>query len=209
MTANPSRISVTPVEGPRVILRSVRLTDALDIYRHGRDAEISKWSGPSSHRWLEGPFGRFVAKLVRYAAKAARLLWYLVYRPRILPKYSLAIVLKETGRAIGAVTIARMKDDPERVDIGFWVGKDYWGQGLTTDAVQLTLCIGFKQLGLRQMDAWTFEKNVGSKRVMEKCGFKLQSVVRDAYVKYGEPQTRLNYSILKSDYEALNRSTGS
>jgi [ribosomal protein S5]-alanine N-acetyltransferase len=196
---------ITPVEGPRVILRPVRITDALDIYRNGRSPEISTWSGPSAHSSLEGPVGQFILKLARYTAKASRLLWYLFYHPRVMPKYSLAIVLKQTGRAIGVVTLSRLKDDTNCADVGFWVGTDYWGQGLTTDALQLAIRIGFEQLDFSRIDAWTFEKNVGSKRVMEKCGLKLESVIKDAYVKYNEPQTRLNYSIRKCDYDAAAR----
>jgi [ribosomal protein S5]-alanine N-acetyltransferase len=208
MTGKTGKAGVQAVEGPRVVLRPVRMTDALDVYRNIRGKEVSKWSGPSAHPSLEGPVGQFVVKLVRYSGKAIRLLLSVFYRPNVAPKYSLAIVLKETNRVIGIVTLSRLKGASDQADVGFWVGKDFWGQGLTTDAVQLALRIGFEQLGFERIEAWTFEKNVGSKRVMEKCGFKLESTIKDAYVKYNQAQTRLNYSIRKCDYTATVRVAG-
>jgi RimJ/RimL family protein N-acetyltransferase len=39
---------------------------------------------------------------------------------------------------------------------------------------------------------------------MEKCGFKLNGVIEAAYLKYNEMQNRLNYIILKSEYEKVS-----
>ncbi|MHC4160246.1 MAG: GNAT family N-acetyltransferase, partial [Planctomycetota bacterium] len=73
--------------------------------------------------------------------------------------------------------------------------------GLATEAVRLALEFGFTQLKLNRIFAWTFEKNVGSKKVLEKCGLKPEKVLNDANIRRAEKHNRLNYRILKSEYK--------
>jgi len=88
-----------------------------------------------------------------------------------------AIILKETNEAIGAMgyfsqsssNISIGKDDCE---MGYWVGKPYWNQGICTEALQVMLdyCINVKHYE----NIWSdhFIGNPASGRVMEKCGFR-------------------------------------
>ncbi|HEV3472471.1 MAG TPA: GNAT family N-acetyltransferase [Actinomycetota bacterium] len=55
----------------------------------------------------------------------------------------------------------------EQREIGYWIGKAHWGQGVATSAVEQFLQI----IDERPLYAWVARHNTGSKRVLEKCGF--------------------------------------
>jgi len=58
-----------------------------------------------------------------------------------------------------------VQDGPRLV--GYWVGKDFWGKGLATRALREFV----DQIETRPLHAWVATTNVGSIRVLEKCGF--------------------------------------
>jgi RimJ/RimL family protein N-acetyltransferase len=62
--------------------------------------------------------------------------------------------------------------------VGYWVGKEFWGKGLATQA--LAELIG--DLGTRPLYAYVAKTNVGSIRVLEKCGFVPSDEDEDLYV---------------------------
>lgn len=51
--------------------------------------------------------------------------------------------------------------------VGYWLGREYWGKGIATQA--LSEFLGYVKL--RPLYAHVAKHNVGSKRVLEKCGF--------------------------------------
>ena len=57
-------------------------------------------------------------------------------------------------------------------DIGYWLGKPWWGQGYATEAIQILIQYGFKHRKLRLLTCCHFIDNPASERVIEKLGFK-------------------------------------
>lgn len=73
-----------------------------------------------------------------------------------------------------------------RAEIGYWLAKPYWGQGIMT-AVVRTLCNhGFEQLGLVKIEAHVFADNTASAKVLQKCGFQQEGFLRKHYFKDGK-----------------------
>lgn len=54
-------------------------------------------------------------------------------------------------------------------EVGYWIDREHWGKGITTEALRLFLAVE----RTRPLYAWVEERNVGSMRVLEKCGFTL------------------------------------
>jgi ribosomal-protein-alanine N-acetyltransferase len=191
------------LEGSRILLRMLRLSDSWNIYMNIRDKEVGKWSGPDAIPALKNGLSRFgfAYRFLRHLGKGLQLFLNTLRPPKNPKVFRLAIILKDTRKAAGIVTLSRIESKPMCADIGFWIGKKYWGLGLTTEAVQLALEFAFDHLRLERVEAWTFEKNIGSRKVMEKCGFKSDGIIEAAYLKYNEMQNRLNYRILKSEYK--------
>jgi len=63
-------------------------------------------------------------------------------------------------------------DETGGIEVGYWVGQEYWGKGVATQALQALLSADFFPEDDRVV-ARIMEGNIGSERVLEKCGFKL------------------------------------
>lgn len=193
------------LDSERILVRELKLTDIKNVYLNIRDKEINRWTKPLLGPHLENAATRFIYRVLRFTWKALRLIWEAVCQPKTKKEVKLGIILKETGRVIGIVSLKKIDMKKKCAEIGFWIGKKYWGKGLTTEAVKLALNFGFTDLELERIYAWTYEKNVGSRRVMEKCGLKLEGMISDAYPKHAEKRNILNYDITKSEDQVFKR----
>jgi len=70
-------------------------------------------------------------------------------------------------------------------EIGYWLGEEYWGQGIATEAVRAMTRHGFEAWGLVRVYAAVFDYNEASKRVLEKCGYALEGTLRLSAFKAG------------------------
>lgn len=80
----------------------------------------------------------------------------------------------------------------EPVEIGYWVGRPYWGRGFATAAVAL-LVEEAQRLGIRSLVAHVFPDNAASARVLEKNGFARQGEVQKDLPKRGGLRTLIHY----------------
>ena len=82
---------------------------------------------------------------------------------------------RETGETVGRGGLqythtAGLHD----IEAGWAIAPERWGQGLATELAHACVEVGFEQLGLRQIVAFTLPDNVASRRVMEKTGFEYE-----------------------------------
>ncbi len=78
-------------------------------------------------------------------------------------------------------------------EIGYFLGEPYWNKGIMTRAVNLICDYGFKNLDIVRIHAGIFEFNPASMRVLEKCGFKRESVAEKAIYKKGVIWNEMKY----------------
>ena len=83
-------------------------------------------------------------------------------------------------------------------EIGYWIGEPYWNKGISTVALSLATRYGFEQLELERLYAGVFAFNDPSKKVLEKCGYKLEGISRNAFFKNGELVDEYRYAKLRS-----------
>lgn len=72
-----------------------------------------------------------------------------------------------------------------RAELGYWLAKPYWNQGIMTGAVEKVCEFAFKEFQLIRITAHIFDFNVGSARVLEKTGFQREGCLRKYYKKDG------------------------
>ena len=94
-------------------------------------------------------------------------------------KEAYAICLKEYGKAISAIELklnglTDMTEKDDECELGYWLGKLFWGQGLMPEAAKEILRHAFEDLGMSKVWCGYYEGNTKSKRVQEKVGFKYQ-----------------------------------
>ncbi|MGI6342465.1 MAG: GNAT family N-acetyltransferase [Bacteroidales bacterium] len=142
----------------RLILRAWQESDAEALYKYAKNPNIGPITGWQPHTSVEN--SREIIKNVLSAPE------------------TYAVVLKETGEAIGSVGIMTSRSKIHSVEmadseceIGFWIGEPFWGQGLIPEAVNELLRYAFEDL--RQTAVWCgyYDGNEKSKRAQEKCGF--------------------------------------
>jgi len=67
-------------------------------------------------------------------------------------------------------------------EVGYWLGREFWGKGIATEALKQFLGV----VKTRPLWAHVAKQNLGSKRVLEKCGFKV--IGDDKYVNIGKQE---------------------
>jgi len=96
--------------------------------------------------------------------------------------FLLAIVIDgELAGCIGFESI-----DKHKAELGFWLGEEYWGQGIMTQAIRLFTRYGMDRFGLRRVYAYVFPFNRASMKVLEKAGYKKEGVLRKDFEKNGK-----------------------
>lgn len=75
----------------------------------------------------------------------------------------------------------------ERAEIGYWLARPYWGQGIATQVVRQLCEFAFAEYELQRVFAQVFAGNRASARVLEKAGFQREGTLRSHYFKDGKP----------------------
>lgn len=141
--------------GPRVTLRRPEPGDAPRVAALMNDYDVVK--NLSRAPWPYGP------------QDAAEWLAHIAAPNAARGDYPFAVV---TGEGlVGVVGISTNPQNSEGVELGYWFGRPYWGQGYATEAARLALEFAFRELDLQEIDAGHFADNAASGRVLQKLGF--------------------------------------
>lgn len=178
------------IETERLILRPWHESEAEILYKYARNADIGPIAGWSPHTSAEHSL-----KIIRTVFSAPE---------------TYAVVLKETGEPIGCCGImlengihsAEMKN--REAEIGYWIGKPFWGQGLIPEAVKALLSRCFNEMELDAVWCGYYDGNSKSKRVCEKCGFRYHHTNNDITSPLGDKRTEHFYLMTKNDYNAIH-----
>ncbi len=106
---------------------------------------------------------------------------------------------------IGTVTLHDLNREQGRAEIGYMLGRTYWGQGLAREAVTLAIDHAFGPLGLRRLEADIDPRNVGSEKLLERLGFQKEGLLRERWKVGDEISDSALYGLLKCDWEARIR----
>ena len=88
------------------------------------------------------------------------------------------------GKLAGSIGVT-LRDDVYRktAELGYFIGEEYWGQGIATEAIKQMVKYVQKKFDLVRIDADVFEFNKASMRALEKNGFHLESIRKKAAFK--------------------------
>jgi ribosomal-protein-alanine N-acetyltransferase len=82
-------------------------------------------------------------------------------------------------------------------ELGYWLARDYWNKGIMSSVVKRFCAYGFDSLNLIRIEATVFENNLSSCRVLEKCGFEFEGLLKKYYLKDGNFINVRLYAITK------------
>lgn len=145
------------MENKRIYLRPWKESDAAILYKYASDPDLGPRAGWPPHRNEEESLAAI--------------------RTFFNNDHTWAVVLKETGEPIGCAGFhlyneSNLKIEPDDCEIGYWIAKPYWNQGICTEAVNLIIDYCFNGKYFKAVWGSHFTSNPASGRVMEKCGFK-------------------------------------
>ena len=89
----------------------------------------------------------------------------------------------------------------KNAEIGYWLGKKYWGKKIMKEAIKLILNFGFKKLKLVRIFARVMHPNISSIKLLEKSSFQYEGRMRKAIFKNDKWMDILRYSILDSEFK--------
>jgi len=99
------------------------------------------------------------------------------------------------GSAIGSISLMLGEDIARRsAEVGYWIGRPYWGRGIMVEVLQAATRYGFEHLELARVFAMPFVRTSRSARVLEKAGYVREGVMRHSAVKDGVLLDQLLYA---------------
>ena len=102
------------------------------------------------------------------------------------------------GNIVGMVSLEKKSDVYEKdADISYMLMTEYWGKGITTQAVQAVCEEAFEKLDILRITGCVFGENEASKKVHAKAGFVLEGVMRKAVYKNGKVMDLCHYGLYK------------
>lgn len=114
--------------------------------------------------------------------------------------YELAITLKENSdELVGCISLMGIKRPANKAELGYWVAKKFWNNGIATEAAKAIIEYGFNTLNLNSIFARFLDNNPASGEVMKKIGMKYVGKMRKNEYKLGKYHDVYYYEILKSD----------
>lgn len=173
------------IETERLILRDWNVEDVDDLYEYARNPNVGPHGGWKPHE-----------------SKTESLE---IMQTLFINEYdSWAIVFKENGKVIGSIGY---EDDTKRPginckELGYAMSEDYWGKGIMTEAAKAAIRCGFDEMGLDMVSIYRNPLNERSGRVIDKCGFTYEGILRQANKVYdGSIRDVSCYSMTKEEYK--------
>lgn len=197
----------------RLLLRPWTEADAEDLYRYAKDPQVGPAAGWPVHTSVEN--SREIIKNV------------------LTEPETYAICLKEDGKAIGSIGLMEPRceagaqsdaaevseektdhtsgaDEKEaakekELELGFWIGRPFWGRGYVPEAVRCLQAYAFETLGCSALWCGYYDGNAKSKRTQEKCGFTFHHTEKKVYCSLLD-ETRTEYfnRLTKEQWEKIS-----
>jgi RimJ/RimL family protein N-acetyltransferase len=118
--------------------------------------------------------------------------------------YSFAIEDLDSGKYIGGCGINNINWLSRVATIGIFIGdKDYWSKGYGTDAMKVLVKFVFEQMNMNKIKLFVFGFNVRAQKCYEKCGFKVEGVLRQELFRDGKYYDEYCMGILREEWQEI------
>jgi RimJ/RimL family protein N-acetyltransferase len=177
------------LESDRLILRALRHDDALPLASLANDRRIAEGTLTMPYPYEVRDAEIFIER-AREARRNATLL-------------SNALERRSDGRFIGAMGLV-LQLEYDRAELGYWLGVEFWNQGYATEAARALLNYAFREIRLNRVYATHFTDNPASGHVMRKLGMTREGLLRQHFIRFGQPKDTVYYGILRDEWLATH-----
>ena len=157
------------IETKRLILRELTLKDARDLSENLSDLEVSKYISSVQYPYTIQDAKNCIIETSKMS------------KSKLRQNYILGIELKSEKKIIGEVLLLKVDLSQGTAEIGYWLGKRYWRQGIMLEAIRELMAFAFDNLKLRRLTIPTPTENEPSNKFARKIGFKFEGKLREAY----------------------------
>ena len=171
------------LETRRLILRPLTAADAPSMYRNwASDDEVTRYLTWPTHVAAEDTV-RFVDWCLDGYRQPSAYLW--------------GIEMKDSGQLVGTISAVKCQEAIDEVELGWALGRAWWGQGIMPEAAEEVVRFFFEEVGAHRVCAAHDTNNAKSGRVMQKIGMRHEGTLRAA--------GRNNQGIVDMDVYAILR----
>lgn len=188
-TAPAIRLTYPDLRTERLLLRRLRRTDRHDLYAYGSSEQVTRYLLWDSYRSLDDADHFLTATFQNY---------------QLGEPASWGIEELATGAIVGTLSYVDHEPKHHRVEIGYALSPACWGKGYMPEAIAALLRYSFEGLNLNRVEARVIPANQGSARVLLKCGFRLEGLLRENLFSRGAYHDVEVYAILAKEWRAMH-----
>jgi RimJ/RimL family protein N-acetyltransferase len=166
----------------RLVLRPFRVEDAPEVQRLAGDRAIAATTLRIPHPYPDGAAEAWIAKLTPAFESGESAMF--------------AITRVADGFFLGAIGLEITRSH-DRAELGYWIGKPYWGNGYCTEAARAVVRYAFEDLGLNRITAAYFANNSASGRVMQNIGMNYEGHRVQEIKKWGKFEDLILYGLVR------------
>ena len=177
----------TPIETARLRVRLLEEADLADLFAVNGDPEVTRflpyatWETPAAgNAWFK--------RMTDLQATGTAL--------------QFVVVDKAADKAIGTCLLFRHDEPSARAELGFVLGRQYWGGGYMTEALTALIDCSFENMGMRRLEAEANPRNSASGKLLTRLGFVREGLARQRWVSKGTPHDVETYGLLHDDWAA-------
>ncbi|MEM8862185.1 MAG: GNAT family protein [Chloroflexota bacterium] len=176
----------TEIETERLLLRPYTFDDVDDVYAYAKDPEWGEYLPvPSPYKRQDAEY--FVA-LHQLKDRNLKNQW----------------AIQLNGTVVGGIDLNFVRDDHAIAEFHWSIGKEYWGQGIMTEAGLALRDLAFQSVpSLNRIQSHAAIGNIGSWRVMEKVGLSREGVLKQSWKARDGWFDMVWYALLRPEWEQL------
>ena len=178
-----------PLKTERLLLRKITTEDLDDFYAWASDPDVTQYVTWYSHTNPEET-QEFINRILGRYKYAKIAPW--------------AIVDRQENRMIGLNGFCTWDTRHHRAELAYVLSKPYWGKGYIPETSPAIINFGFQRMNLNRIAARCRVPNIGSARVMEKCGMTYEGTLREVALIKNEYVDLKHYAILKKEWQTIN-----
>ncbi len=174
----------------RLTLRKMSVSDSGDMYDYARRAVVTKYL-----LWHEHESEQQTYDYLSYVSDAYKRGDY----------FDWAVTLTDSGKMIGTCGFTSFDFEHGRVEVGYVLNPNFWGQGIATEAVSAVTEFAFNELNANRVEMHFIEGNNASLRVAEKCGMTLEGYLKQYMLIKGEYKNIGFAAVTRDKFETRGR----
>ena len=175
----------TRIETARLVIRVVQERDLPDLFDVHSDDEVTRFLPYETWRTMDDAHAWY-ARMTNLQAEGK--------------SHQLVVIENATGRVIGTAVLFNVDAVSARAEVGYALGKRWWGKGHMREALEALIGCAFDKIELRRIEAFADLRNAASDRLLLDLGFTCEGTMRQRVVMKGEIKDSSVYGLLRSEW---------